>query len=168
MEVILLVVSAVLVWFLYRVLISGPGGKRSFLQFYRDQNEIRHDIQSKGGIHNVESRNIKDLESQGYGISGYGENFVELEMNNQYGKSRVSIIHGKDGKSIEVEFDNLSGDNILDVQSKMRSSNGAFDTLSRNITEILKNSERLSSNSKIKVLNHFRAGSSTDTDKSVI
>lgn len=168
MSAISLLVLMVLAWLLYRVVISGPGGKRSFLQFYRDQNEVRHDIQSRGGIHNVESTNIKNLENKGYEVSEYGENFVSLKMKNEYGKSELSVINGKNRKSLKIEFKNLSDKKILNDKRKMRSSNGALSTLSRYLKEVLQNSDMLNSDSKIQILNHFRGGTTETPDEAII
>lgn len=151
----LVLVLFVLGWFLYRVFISGSGGGRSFVQFYRDQNEVRNDIQQRGGIHNVESENIEQLKNKGYKVSEYGENFVKMSMENKHGKSDISIIHGKDGKSLEIELYDKSGSEVFRSKSRMRSSNGAIDTLNRIVKSYVDRSDSTNKSDKRKLLSHF-------------
>lgn len=162
MSFFLIIVLLILGWFLYRVFISGAGGGRSFVQFYKDHNEIRHDIQKKGGIHNVEYQNIKRLKEKGYKVSEYGENFVEMTRKDNNGQSNVSIIHGKGGKSLKLELYTQNGKEIISIQNKMRSSNGAIETLSRSISKYLESSVSIDKLDKEKIRSHFEDISISD------
>jgi hypothetical protein len=140
-------------WFLYRVFISGSGGNRSFVQYYKDQNEIRAKLQRSGGIHNVEQTNIKDLEQVGYEVKEYGENFVSLSRSDRYGSSEVSIIHGKNRKSVDLTFKPQSRESSeFDLQRSVRSSNGALSTLEEMVSDAL---TRGDVDTKIGMRRHF-------------
>lgn len=167
MSVLAVIGLLILGWFLYRVFVSGGRGGRSFVEFYRDQNEIRHEIQSKGGIHKVESENINNLRKKGYEISEYGENFVKMNMKNRYGRSEVSVIHGNDGKSLEFCFYNLSGDRLLRMKEKMRSSNGAIDTLQRAVEGYVSGSFENEELRKEDLVNHFSFDSTSDSESTL-
>jgi len=125
-------------WFIYRVFISGSGGSRSFVQYYKDQNETRDKLQRSGGIHNVEQTNINDLEQVEYEVKEYGENFVSLSRLDKYGSSEVSIVHGKNRKSMELTFESRSREsNEINLQRPVRSSNGALSTLEEMVSDTL-------------------------------
>ena len=156
MSFLLIVALIILGFFLYRVLISGSGGGRSFIQFYKDHNEIRNEIQKRGGIHNVESTNIEQLKEIGYEVREYGENFVEMIKNDSNGESRVNIIHGRNGKSLKLSFCTQSGEEVINIKNKMRSSNGAIECISRNINEYLDGHFDIDEIDKEKVRSHFK------------
>lgn len=127
-------------WFLYRVFINGSGANRSFVQYYSDQNKIRDKLQRLGGIHNVEKKtNINDLEKIGYEVKEYGKNFVSLDRSDIYGSSEVSIIHGKNRKSVDLTFEPRSREsNEFNLQRRVRSSNGALSSLEEMVSDTLK------------------------------
>ncbi len=96
MEVLGLLVLLFLGWAAYRILISGPGNKKSFLRYYRDQNRLRKWIQDQGGIHKLESENISFLEEKGYEVKEYGENFISFRKHSDEGYVDLKIVYDQE------------------------------------------------------------------------
>jgi len=96
MEIFGFLLFLLLLWASYRIFVSGPGSQKSFLQYYQDQNDLRKWIQDQGGIHKVESENIRRMENAGYATEEYGENFVSFRKWNSSGYMEVKITYGQE------------------------------------------------------------------------
>jgi hypothetical protein len=96
MEIFGFLLFLLLLWASYRIFVSGPGSQKSFLQYYQDQNDLRKWIQDQGGIHKVESENIRRMENAGYATEEYGENFVSFRKWNSSGYMEVKITYDQE------------------------------------------------------------------------
>jgi hypothetical protein len=98
MEVFGFLLLLFLGWAAYRIFISGAGDRKSFLQYYRDQNKLRKWVQDQGGIHKVEEETISLLEENGFEAEEYAENGVSLRKEGEVGYLEVKVMYDQKKK----------------------------------------------------------------------
>lgn len=164
-----LLILVLVLWAAYRILISGPGSNKSFVEYYNDHNAVRKDIQDKGGIHKVEGENIRQLENIGYEVDEYYENAVELVKTTDRRRSKVTLTHDHTGKKlISVSYHKRGQGEVLSFKKMVYEDEGAVESLHRHVDSFIDSSRSSTDEGQLK--RHFSISTdesaSEDTERS--
>lgn len=129
-------------WAAYWVFISGPGNTKIFVEYHKDHNVVRKEIQDQGGIHKVEGDNIRRLEDIGYEVTEYYENAVELVKTADRRRSKVTLIHAHSGKKlIGVSYHKRGQEReIFSFKDPVREDEDAVESLHRHVGSFITSS----------------------------